>query len=214
MATVAVIGATGYAGGHIAQEALQRGHRVIGISRHTPDEVPEGLELRTGSIEDEALIKDLAQEADVLVIAVHGAVDDKPFLINLVPGLLEAAAAGGARLGIVGGAGSLHVKPGGPLVLDAPDFPPPFKAEADAHRLVLERLKTVATDVDWFYVSPAANFGSYAPGERTGSYRLGDDVLVTDAQGDSAISGADYAIAFVDEIEHPAHHQTRFAVAY
>jgi putative NADH-flavin reductase len=213
MATIAVIGATGYAGGHIAQEALQRGHRVIGVSRHAPEAVPAGLELRTGSIEDEGLVKELAQAADVLVIAVHGAVDDKPFLIDLVPGLLEAAAAGGARLGVVGGAGSLHVKPGGPLVLDAPDFPPPFKAEADAHRLVLERLRSTETDADWFYVSPAATFGSFAPGERTGSYRLGDDVLVTDAQGDSAIGGADYAIAFVDEIEHPAHHQARFTVA-
>jgi putative NADH-flavin reductase len=214
MATIAVIGATGYAGGGIAQEALQRGHRVIGVSRHVPDEVPAGLEVRTGSIEDEALVQELAQEADVLVIAVHGAVDDKPFLVNLVPGLLEAAAAGGARLGIVGGAGSLRVKPGGPLVLDGLDFPAAFKAEADAHRLVLERLKSTETDVDWFYVSPAANFGAYAPGERTGSYRIGDDVLVTDAQGDSAISGADYAIAFVDEIERLAHHRARFTVAY
>lgn len=214
MATIAVIGATGYAGGHIAQEALQRGHRVIGLSRHKPDEIPAGLELRIGSIEDEALVKDLAREADVLVVAVHGSVDDKPFLIDLVPGLLEAASAGGTRLGIVGGAGSLHVKPGGPLVLDEPDFPAPFKAEADAHRLVLERLKSTETDVDWFYISPAATFGSYAPGERTGEYRTGDDVLVTDSQGESAISGADYALAFVDEIEHPAHHRARFTVAH
>ena len=36
----------------------------------------------------------------------------------------------------------------------------------------------------------------------------------TDINGNSEISGADYATAFVDEIEKPAHHRTRFTVGY
>jgi uncharacterized protein len=43
---------------------------------------------------------------------------------------------------------------------------------------------------------------------------VGGDVLVTDADGNSNISGADYAKAFVDEIEQPAHRRQRFSVAY
>ena len=51
-------------------------------------------------------------------------------------------------------------------------------------------------------------------GEKTGKFRLGTDVLVTDASGNSGISGADYAIAFADEIDNPAHHQARFTIGY
>jgi uncharacterized protein len=35
-----------------------------------------------------------------------------------------------------------------------------------------------------------------------------------DAEGNSSISGADFAIAFVDELEKPVHHRTRFTVGY
>ena len=63
-------------------------------------------------------------------------------------------------------------------------------------------------------MSPAAGFGSHAPGERTGHYRTGGDVLLSDADGNSAVSGVDYAIAFVDEIDKPAHHRERFTVAH
>jgi uncharacterized protein len=39
-------------------------------------------------------------------------------------------------------------------------------------------------------------------------------VLVTDANSTSFISGADYALAFVDEIEQARHRRERFTVAY
>jgi putative NADH-flavin reductase len=148
------------------------------------------------------------------VIAIHGAVDDKPYLLTFVPRLLALAAEHDTRLGVVGGAGSLRAAPGGPLVIDLPQFPDEFKAEAGSHAQVLEALRAAQTSADWFYVSPAAYFGAHSPGERTGSYRTGDDVLVADAEGTSAIGGADFAIAFVDEIEKPAHHQARFTVGY
>lgn len=216
MAKIAIIGATGYAGGHIATEALARNIAVIGVARHAPEQIPAGMEFRTGSIDDTALVAELAQTADALVIAVHGADESGKAALatESLPNLLKAAADGNARLGIVGGAGSLQVAPGGPRVVDTPEFPAAFKSEALAHAQVLDALKAADTKVDWFYVSPAGGFGSYTPGTRTGSYRLGDDVLVTDAEGNSAISGADFAIAFVDELENPAHHQARFTVAY
>lgn len=49
---------------------------------------------------------------------------------------------------------------------------------------------------------------------RTGTYRLGRDELVVDAQGRSAISMEDLAVALLDEAEHPRHHRTRFTVGY
>ena len=41
-----------------------------------------------------------------------------------------------------------------------------------------------------------------------------NDALLVDADGNSAVSMEDYAIAFADEIEHPAHVRERFSVAY
>jgi putative NADH-flavin reductase len=214
MSTITIIGATGYAGSHTASEALSRGHQVISVSRNAPANPPAGLQARVGSIEDEALVRQLFTDTDVVVVAVHGAVDDKPFLIKFVPSLLNLAAEKDVRLGVVGGAASLRIAEDGPRVLDLPEFPEQFKAEAGSQAQALEALRTAETSADWFYVSPGRIFGAHSPGQRLGSYRTGQDVLVTDADGKSAISGADFAIAFLDEIENPAHHQTRFTVAY
>lgn len=214
MSKIAVIGATGYAGGNIVNEALSRGHSVIAVSRHAPATPAAGVEVRTGSIDDDAFIDALFADADVAVVAVHGAVDDQPYLVKLVPALLAAAVKHGTRVGVVGGAGSLQVGPGGPRVVDLPEFPEQFKAEALSHADVLEALSSSGTTADWFYVSPAGGFGSFAPGVRTGSYRTGDDVLLVDAEGKSEISGEDFAIAFVDEIESHAHPRARITVAY
>ena len=65
--------------------------------------------------------------------------------------------------------------------------------------LVVEDLPSTPETLDWVFVSPAAQFGSFAPGERLGRYRVGDDVAVDPAGG--AISGADYALGLVDLVD-------------
>jgi putative NADH-flavin reductase len=140
-------------------------------------------------------------------------VDGKKLLDSL-PILLEAAAAAGARLGVVGGAASLNVAEGGPRLLDTPEFPEVVKEEAGSHAKVLDALREREHAADWFYVSPAAMYGSFNPGERLGHYRVGGDILLSDADGKSVIGGEDFAIAFLDEIDKPAHHRARFTVAY
>jgi putative NADH-flavin reductase len=214
MSTIAVVGATGFAGGHITAEALRRGHQVIGVSRHAPSESVDGVTSRTGDITDEAFIRDLAQQASTMVVAVHGSNEGEPYLAALVESLLEAALAGSSRLGFVGGVGSLAIALGGPRLVDTAGCPEIYKVEALSHVAVLEALRGSNSSADWFYVSPAANFGARQPGERTGSYRTGGDVLLSDDDGVSFISGADLAVAFLDEIEVPAHHRERFSVAY
>lgn len=215
MSKVVVIGSSGYAGGHITAELANRGHSVTGVARNASSiAVRDGVSAVAGSLHDCEFIRDVTADADTIVVALPAREIDGAKLIDAVPTLLDAAATTGARLGFVGGAGSLHVANGGPRVLDTPGFPEAYKPEASAHAAVLENLRTSGTDVDWFYVSPAGGFGSYNPGERTGQFRLGDDVLVTDAEGNSNISGADFAIAFADEIENPAHHRARFTLGY
>ena len=211
MSRIVVFGVTGYAGGHITAELLDRGHTVVGVARGIAQaDARAGLELRAGSIYDPAFRTETVKGADAVVVALPAHPADGPDLDTIVPGLLDAVA--GARLGVVGGAASLLATEGGPLVLDT--LPEEYKPEAEAHSRVLEALKRAGTTADWFYLSPAASFGSWNPGVKTGSFRLGTDVLITDVNGNSEISGADYATAFVDEIEKPAHHRARFTVGY
>ncbi len=51
--------------------------------------------------------------------------------------------------------------------------------------------------------------GVHNPGTKTGTFRLGTGVLITDADGNADVSGADFAVASADEIEKRAHHQAR-----
>lgn len=213
MSKIAIIGATGYAGGHIQAEALSRGHEVIAVSRSATGAGAANVEVRQGSIADGDLLGELFADADVVIVAVHATVDGQPLLPALVPGLLALASEHGTRLGFVGGAGSTLVSPGGPRLVDTPEFPDAYKAEASTHAQVLDQLRADDSDADWFYVSPAALFGAHAPGERTGSYRVSDDLLLTDADGNSQIGGADFAKAVVDEVENPVHRRSRFHVA-
>jgi hypothetical protein len=108
----------------------------------------------------------------------------------------------------VGGAASLFVAPGKRL-LDQPDFPAAYKAEATAGAAFLDALRGVS-DLDWTFISPSALF---VPGERTGKFRLAKDELLVGEKG-STISYEDYAVALVDEIEKPAHVRQRFTVGY
>ena len=211
MTRIAVIGGTGYAGSHIAAEAAARGLEVTAVSRSAA-EVPQGVTHVRGSYADTALVKQLAHDHDVLVLAVHAT--GEPALGDVLPELLDAVRAGGARLGVVGGAGSTLLAEGGPRLVDTAEFPEEYKPEALAHAEVLDALRADTTDLRWFYVSPAAVFGAWAPGERTGAYRTSDDVLLADEQGSSTIGGADFALAFVDEIVEPRHPNARFHVAY
>ena len=72
MATIAIIGGTGYAGGAIRDEALRRGHTVITVSRREADAAGQpGLIARAGNLHDPALVDHMAVEADVLVVAIR-----------------------------------------------------------------------------------------------------------------------------------------------
>ena len=222
MATIAIFGGTGYAGSAIRDEALRRGHRVISVTRSgAPDGAPDGapeapnLESRQGTVHDAALVDRIAAEADVIVVSIRFAPTPEDVkLIDAFPALASACAAHRTRLGVVGGAASLDVAEGGPRLIDTPEFPDAFKPEAGSAAETLDALRADTTGVDWFFVSPAQQFGAYAPGEPLGRYRVGGDVLLTDEDGKSHISGADFALAFADEIDNPRHYRTRFTVAY
>ncbi|MEP9383741.1 NAD(P)-dependent oxidoreductase [Nocardioides cheoyonin] len=214
MSTIVIFGGTGYAGGNIAREAVKRGHSVISYSRHEPSAPDEGVEYRIGTLADEDTVRKAARDADELVIAVHGADVDGRKLVELVPSLISASIDAGVRLSFVGGAGSSLVAPDGPRLIDTPDFKEEWKPEASSHAEVLAALEQSPEELRWFYVSPAALFGAWAPGETLGTYRTGGDLLVTKEDGSSEISGTDFALAYVDEIEQSNHPRQRFTTGH
>lgn len=214
MARITVVGGTGYAGSHIVREAASRGHQVTAIAHEVPaDQVP-GVSYITANVLDPAVVNDAVAETDVVVEALSPRGELEGRLADVVRGLAAAAQAAGVRLAVAGGAGSLLVSEGGPALVDTDGFPSEFKAEAAELAQVLSDLRASNEELDWFFVSPAAGFGPWAAGEHTGTFRIGGDVLLVDAEGNSNISGADYAQAFVDEIENPVHRRRRFTVAY
>lgn len=212
MARIAVIGGTGYAGSHIVAEAVSRGHTVVSIARRLPHERVEGATYVEGTVLDVPSLLPLLEEADVVVQALSPRGDMvgkvRPATAELFQALPERV-----RLGVVGGAGGSLVAPGGPRVIDD-GFPEAARPEALEAIGVLEDLQADTSGRDWFFVHPAGGFRAANPGERTGTYRTGGDVIVTDENGESFISGADFAIAFLDEIENPTHVRQRFTVGY
>ncbi|PWH07863.1 NAD-dependent epimerase [Brachybacterium endophyticum] len=216
MARIIVLGGTGYAGGHIVEEAARRGHDVVSASRTAPESLPEGVSHRAGDLRDADYLAGLLKGADVVVAtsSPRGELAEEGVLRAAYGQLAQLAQERGVRLGVIGGAGSLHVSEGGPLLVDTPDFPDAFQVEARELNAVLGDLRQSGQALDWFFLSPAAGFGGFAPGERTGAYRVGGDLLLADENGESFISGADLAIAVVDEIEEPRHRRARFTVAY
>jgi len=213
MARIAVIGGTGYAGRSIVAEAVSRGHTVVSVARTLPAERVEGATYIEGTVLDvPSLVAELAG-VDVVISAIAPRGD---MLGKARPALAELAAAlpADVRLGVIGGAGGSLVAPGAGRLIDQPSFPEAAKPEALEAIGVLEDLQAQGVRRDWFYLHPAAGFGAYNPGERTGAYRVGGDAVVTDGDGRSFISAPDLAIAIVDEIETPRHSRERFTVGY
>lgn len=214
MNRITVLGGTGYAGGNIVREARARGHVVTSFTRREPDTRLDGVTYRTGSVLDTAAVADSVAGADIVVVALAPSGVLEETFPQTVLDVADLTQAEGARLGVVGSSGTLLAAPGGPKIYQTPDFPGRYAGHSRLHDELLSSLRENRTALEWFVLAPALEFGAYAPGAATGAFRRGGDVLLTDEEGRSQISGADYATAFVDEIEIPAHSRARFTVAY
>ncbi|WP_144874010.1 NAD(P)-dependent oxidoreductase [Microbacterium sp. 1.5R] len=213
MARIVVLGGTGYAGKHIVTEAVSRGHEVVALSRSEPTDAVAGATYVQGSALDEASFANAFDGADAVVSALSPRGDMSDRVLDALRTVIQGLAGTSTRLGVVGGAGGSLAAPGGPRLFDL-DFPEEYKHEAQVGIDSLALLEQTDGELDWFFIHPAEVFGPWAEGERTGRYRDGGDVLVRDAEGQSFISGADFAIAVVDEIEQGNHHRERFTVGY
>ncbi|WP_330184047.1 NAD(P)H-binding protein [Nocardia sp. NBC_01503] len=210
---ITVFGATGGVGSRVVTEALSRGHQVRAVSRD-PGKVrglPAEVMVLAGDATDAEQIRYAVAGSDLVISATRPGSGNEHELSKVAAALLEALADSDIRLLVVGGAGSLTVPGTGAILTDQPGFPAELMPIASACNDQLAVFENSGTAVDWAYLSPSAVL---EPGERTGSYRLGAHELISDDQGDSAISMEDLAVVLLDEAERPKHHRTRFTAGY
>lgn len=212
MAKTVVFGGTGYTGSNVIREAVARGHDVVSVSRSQPKERIDGVTYEVGAAEQ--IAPQVVAGADAVVAALSPRGDMAGRLVEVYSALAQAAADAGARYLQVGGFSSLRPAPDAPRFAEG-ELGEQYRAEAlegDATRVMLA--ERAPENLDWVFISPAGSYGSWAAGERTGTYRVGGEVALFDQAGGSSISGADFALAIVDEIDEPKHHRAHVGVAY
>ena len=210
---IALVGASGFLGKAILEEALSRGHRVTALVRDPSKlKASNTLEVKQADALDTEALSRLLSKHDAVISAFsgHAQPDVLEYYLRGIRSIIRATKlAGVARLLVVGGAGSLEVAPGVQLI-DTPQFPAAYRATAEGARQALNILRDETT-LNWTLLSPSALI---EPGPRTGKFRIGSDQLLVDANGASRITTGDYAAAMIDELESPQHARSRFTVGY
>lgn len=216
MKNILLIGASGFVGTALLKEALSRNIKVSAIVRNASKIAIQhpNLEVVEGTITSAEQVATWSKGKDAVISAYNPGWSNPNIYeetLTIYPLILEGVKqAGVERLLLVGGAGTLFVKPG-LRVVDSGAIPeaimPGVKSLGEFYLDTLVNEK----NIDWIFFSPAAHL---EPGQRTGVYRLGKDDLLVDPQGESKISVEDYAKAMLDEFETPQHHQERFTIAY
>jgi uncharacterized protein len=214
---IALLGAGGQVARRIALEALSRGHQVTAVVRDPATFQPYDDRLRVvqGDATDATSVARAVHGADAIVNAIspRPSPSGRPAssLVDSARAVIAGAReAGVKRLLVVGGASSLEIAPG-VLLFDAPGYPEAYRAEAREGIESFAVYRSDAGELDWTYISPAAEI---TPGERTGRYRTSGDQLLVDESGHSRITHEDYAVALVDELEQARYVKQRIGVAY
>ncbi len=219
--TVVVYGASGRVGEVVVEEALQRGHEVIGVSRN-----PDSLDIEApnfsavqGDVTNLDSMLEIIAGVDAVVITVRGIgpgnTPEEAVTSIAAETFIRAAETLGAeapRVIQVGGGTTLRVD--GEYGFDNPEIEPgtPQHGNAFGHWRAIEAY-SAADGVQWAVLTPPPGAMSpAAPGERTGAYRLGGEDVLHDASGDSAITMADFAVAVVDAAEREQSLNRRAAV--
>ncbi|MGC5902822.1 NAD(P)-dependent oxidoreductase [Providencia stuartii] len=211
---ISIIGATGFVGKVLVNEALFRQHQVTAISRHS-NQLQQHAHLVTasGDITDIAWLTARLKGQDIVISAFNGGWQNPNLYQDTVTGnqaILQAVKQSGVkRFIVVGGAGSLEIAPGVELI-DSPDFPAEIKPGAQAVREFKQQLQNTP-ELDWTFVSPAAVLES---GERTQTFRLAGNQLLMNGNVPAKISVEDLAVAILDEAEKPQFIRKQFTAAY
>lgn len=226
--TIVVYGASGNIGGLIVDEALERGHAVIGVSR-SPDrltvEHPNFTPMQ-GDVTDGESFAGVTDGADAVVISVQGT-PEGDFAPENSTHALAANTAAAALAGMedapyvlqIGGATTM-LPTVEDMLANAP-FPvsegTPLYAMLIGHKVALDTYR--ASDIDWTVLTPPLDIMGWTPdgisdAQQRGEYRTSTTEFVMDADGNNSIYVADLAAAAIDEVESRTFVRQRFTIGY
>ncbi|WP_125573851.1 NAD(P)-dependent oxidoreductase [Levilactobacillus huananensis] len=212
---ITIIGATGMAGSALVNEALHRGHQVTALARSEEKlaKLPTDNPALTTHVQDAFTLSTADLQATDIVIDAFATAPSLAFqhvdlAAHLVAQLRETAT---PRLIFILGAGSLQTGDDHHLFVDDIAKDPNAASFISVPQNQLKELNFLrdVDNVNWVGVSPAANFH---PGDTVPAL-LGTDNLLFNAKNESGTSAGTMAVAILDEIEQPQHHQVRFTVA-
>jgi putative NADH-flavin reductase len=210
---VAIIGATGFVGSELVTEAASRGYEVTAIVRNTEKVAKAaGVTAVAADVFNIDALAAVLSGHDAVINAFNPGWTNPNIYDDSIKGsenIQKAVKKSGVKRFItVGGAGSLYID--GNQLVDSPQFPAEWKAGATAARDYLTTLRK-EEELDWTFVSPAINLH---PGERRGTFRLGTENPVFNAEGKNDISTADLAVAIFNELENNQFIKARFTLGY
>ncbi len=208
---IAIIGASGFIGEHLVNEALERGHLVHAIYRRNPIKERNNLIQHKMTIFDEDIFEPIIKEIDVILSAYNPGyyhVAQKERYQDAYDLIFKLAKKHHKRVIVVIGATSLY-QPDGQLVRDG-FYPAMWKFALLGPDAVYEKYKNDLS-FERTFVSPAAEL---IDGEKTSHYTYGNDQLIMNDKGESRVSVGDLAEAILKEAENPKYIGKRFTIGY
>ncbi|MBN3490285.1 NAD(P)H-binding protein [Acholeplasma equirhinis] len=208
---IVVIGASGFVGEKVVNEALLRGHQVDAIYRRNKIAERDNLTQHKMTIFDVSDFEKIIEKADYVISAYNPGyyhvaqkeryLDGYEVIFNTVKKLNK-------KIVVVIGATTL-IQYDGETVRQG-FFPKPWLKALEGPDAVYEKYKNDSS-LQVSFISPAAEL---IEGERTGKFGIGKDHLLYDSNLESRISVQDLAYAILDEVENPKHLGSRFTIAY
>ena len=176
--TVGIIGATGYVGSKIFQEAIFRNLNVIAITNSTPINI---FKNNVKYIKADFMnINELINVLKNVDVVIYASAPPKSFNLQqavefqqkAIPNIIEASLKVNAkRIIAIGGAGTLETN--GIRNMDAPGFPEAFVIPSKATEIV-RNLLINENKISTTIFCPSLNLFE---GSRTGNYRINDNNL-------------------------------------
>lgn len=216
--TFVVFGASGNVGGTIVEEALSRGHDVIGVSRNPANlsNANPRFSAVAGDVTDPSSIVETVAAADTAIIAVNGIGEsntpEEATTNRAAKAYIEAARQlGDATPYVIQVGGGTTLFTNGVFGLDDFELQPGTRRHGlwYGNWQALEAYRA-SEGFDWTVMTGAR--GALTSGERTGRYRLGGEETLFDRNGSSFLSREDFAVAVIDMAESHAISGRRVAV--
>ena len=193
---IVIIGATGFLGSKLVNEARNRDFEITAIARNTDTIIDKKVNKISVDVNNVEKLTEALKGQDVVISAFNAGWTNPNIYEDFIAGsksIQEAVKKASAqRLIVIGGAGSLYTTEKQQIV-DMVDFPKEIKPGATAARDYLNILKE-EKDIDWAFFSPAIDMHPGITTGRTGQYRLGKDNPVFDQNHVSSLSGEDVAV--------------------